>query len=166
MNRVATSSLGTSRTSHNVGELVLRYLADEQAYHVDLLQLLRQLGAGRFTAEHQEMIDDLRGRRERLSSERTALLNRVPVDEATFSTLIECCEASQRPQLHAQVRSVRSFIIQTRLSAERLGRRLVMLQDCLEEIMTGKPPVKSASYDRAGRLKSSPSNRSLLTRRA
>lgn len=152
---------------HDVEDRLVRYLANEQAYHVDLLQLLRKLGAGRMTPALQTQIDELRCRREHLSRDRDELLRGAASHgSGTLSELIQLCDGRSQPVLHAQVQSVRSLIIQTRLAAEQMGRRLTLMHDCLEEILTGKPPVKSMSYDRAGRLNSSPSSRSLLTRRA
>jgi hypothetical protein len=169
MSDMASSAVRTDGgdATRDMGDRLARYLTDEHAYHADLLQLLRQFGAGRLTADHQAQIDQLRNHREHLSRGRSDLLGSAPADgPSTLSELVQLCDSRSQRVLQTQIQSVRSLIIQTRIAAERLGRRFALMHDCLEEILTGKPPARSTSYDRAGRLTSSSSSRSLLTRRA
>jgi hypothetical protein len=152
-----------------LGDAIARYLDGEREYHAEVLDLIRQLGAGRLRPEDQPRIDELNVRRSSLLNDRNSLLS-VGAGRSggltTLGDLVRSLPVDRQPELLARIQEVRSLVIHTRIAAERLDRRLTMMHECLEEILTGRPPVRSTSYDGSGRLKSRPANRSLLTRRA
>jgi hypothetical protein len=168
---VKTSQLNPNSDALATGELseaIARYLDGEREYHADVLDLIRQLASGRLRPEDQTRIDEFHSRRHALLIERSDLLAieaRQNGSTAALSELVRLLPADRQRPLLAGIQSVRSLVIHTRLAAERLDRRLTMMHECLDEILTGQPPIRSSSYDRSGKLKSRPSNRSLLTRR-
>ncbi len=153
------------------GELLKRDLSEERGYHVDLLQVLRQLSAGALTPALQSAIAELHQRRQSITSLKVEILDRHAAErgrsgrDPTLSEIAYDFDATTQFDVQTQTQDVRRLIIQTRIAADRLGSRLSLMHQCLEEILTGKPSTKTTSYNREGRLQSLPSNRSLLTRR-
>lgn len=153
-----------------LSDLVLRYLSCERDYHLELLQLIRQLGGNGLSSQLQPHIEALSSRRDAVSVLREELLGAFQRetgrdDHAPISEIILSCSEAAQPELKSHAQQVRALVIQTRMATERIGRRLTLMHDCLEEVLTGNRPSKSTSYDRAGRLRSRSSSRSLLTRR-
>jgi hypothetical protein len=154
----------------SLAEIVLRYLAAERDYHLDLLRLIRALSGNGLSTKINTQIDELRSRRNEVAALRDEVLTSYQRqaardDAGSLSDIILFCGADSRPQLHSHAQQVRALVIQTRIATERIGRRLSLMHDCLEEVLTGSPPSKSTGYDRAGRLRSRPSSRSLLMQR-
>lgn len=149
----------------------MRYLAEERGYHIDVLQLLRRLSAGAVTQMQQSDFAELQQRRSSIASLRSQLLARFQDRHGrqsaapTLSEIAAGLQGAQRQEALSQTAEVRRLIIQTRVVADRLGNRLSLMHQCLDEVLTGRPSAKTQSYNREGRLQSLPSNRSLLTRR-
>ncbi len=168
--RNTSRRIDKSADRSQVGDLALRYLSAERDYHLDLLQLLRQMSGAGLTPAMETQVDQLRVRRETVSTLRDDVLSAYQrqtgrADANSLSEIILACGTDAQQELGSLTQEVRALVIQTRMATERLSRRLTLMHDCLEELLTGRTPSKSTSYDRAGRLRSRPSSRSLFTQR-